>query len=60
MDTPYFVPFPNDLPTRIFHRTRGCGHDKYAIAVCPDSDTAMRIMRLLNADEKSREKGTAK
>lgn len=55
MDTPYFIPFPGDRIVRIYHRTRGCGRDEYAVAECRDSDTAQRIVDLLNADEAAKE-----
>lgn len=38
---------------RIFDRSKGC--DK-PIAFCDDTDIAQRIVDLLNADEKAREK----
>lgn len=54
MDEPYFIPFPGERVAKIFHRTRGCGRDEYAVAECRDTDMAHRIVRLLNDDERLR------
>lgn len=54
MDAPYFTPFPGERTAKIFHRTRGCGRDEYAVAECRDTDMAQRIVDLLNIDERLR------
>ena len=48
----YFVPFGG---ADIYDQIKGCGRPDTVIAQCEDGDTAHRIAKLLNADERLKE-----